>query len=258
MKSDTLLQDRQGKESFQFDRIFAPQVSTEQIFDLDMQKMMNNALKGYNVTVLAYGQTNSGKTFTIRGGIGNSNEYQPGMILLTAAQLFKTIEYLKTDEGIEQSLKEKNDQSVASLNLPEVVDQQTTSNTQMKDEEVRDRPSFSRPPSGVPNCLIKRDIKISVSYMEIYNENVNDLLDEKKRNLDVRENKGEVIVEHLTSKIVRSVDDMEQLLQLGEQVRMIASTKLNDKSTRSHTVFRINIEIDDQNEQTGRHTIRSS
>ena len=82
----------------------------------------------------------------------------------------------------------------------------------MKDEEVRDRPSFSRPPSGVPNCLIKRDIKISVSYMEIYNENVNDLLDEKKRNLDVRENKGEVIVEHLTSKIVRSVDDMEQLL----------------------------------------------
>ena len=83
-----------------------------------------------------------------------------------------------------------------------------SSNALMKDEEAKDRPSFSRPPSGVPNCLIKRDIKISVSYMEIYNESVNDLLDEKKRNLNVRDHKGEVIVEHLTSRIVRSVDQM--------------------------------------------------
>jgi len=43
--------------------------------------MMNNALKGYNVTVLAYGQTNSGKTFTICGGPNND---QPGIISLTA------------------------------------------------------------------------------------------------------------------------------------------------------------------------------
>jgi len=78
--------------------------------------MMHNALKGYNVTVLAYGQTNSGKTFTICGG---PNKDQPGIIHLTAASLFKSVEYLKTPEGIEQSLRDKNDQSNSSISLPD-------------------------------------------------------------------------------------------------------------------------------------------
>ena len=70
-------------------------------------------------------------------------------------------------------------------------------NANMLDEEVKDITAYSRPPSaeGQQSSMIKRNIKVSVSYMEIYNENVNDLLDEKKRNLDVRDHKGEVIVE---------------------------------------------------------------
>jgi len=38
-----------------------------------------------------------------------------------------------------------------------------------------------------PTCMIKRNINISVNYMEIYNESVNDLLDANKRNLEVRD-----------------------------------------------------------------------
>ena len=64
-----------AKESFQFDRIFEPNVTTSQIFESELKSMIYNALKGYNVTVLAYGQTNSGKTFTIRG-----NQSQPGIV----------------------------------------------------------------------------------------------------------------------------------------------------------------------------------
>ena len=43
--------------------------------------------------------------------------------------------------------------------------------------------------------MIQRSITVSVSYLEIYNESVNDLLDAGKRNLDVRDHWGEVIVE---------------------------------------------------------------
>ena len=39
---------------------------------------------------------------------------------------------------------------------------------------------------------------------------------------------------------------------------MIAETKLNAKSSRSHTVFKLNIEIEDKNKQTGRRSIRTS
>jgi centromeric protein E len=57
--------------------------------------MIQNALKGYNVTILAYGQTSSGKTFTMSG-----SQSQPGLIQLTGRELFKAIDYLISPEGI--------------------------------------------------------------------------------------------------------------------------------------------------------------
>lgn len=106
--------------------------------------------------------------------------------------------------------------------------------------------------------MIQRKINISVSYLEIYNENVNDLLDKDKRNLEVRDNRGEVFVEGLTCKRVQSTEEVTKLIELGEEVRIIAETKVNSKSTRSHTVFRINVEIDDKNIYSGSHAIRTS
>ena len=70
--------------------------------------------------------------------------------------------------------------------------------------EVTEFNDMSRPPSGTPSPMIQRNITVSVSYMEIYNENVNDLLDANKRNLDVRDHRGEVTVENLTCRTVRS------------------------------------------------------
>ena len=49
----------------------------------------------------------------------------------------------------------------------------------------------------------QRKAEISLSYLEIYNENVNDLLNPSKKNLEVRENKnGEVVVDQLTQIVV--------------------------------------------------------
>jgi hypothetical protein len=54
---------------------------------------------------------------------------------------------------------------------------------------------------------------VNVSYLEIYNEIVNDLLDSTKRNLEVRESKfGGVFVENLTEKHVNSVCDVMKLI----------------------------------------------
>ena len=72
--------------------------------------MIGNALKGYNVAILAYGQTSSGKTFTIRGTEGS-----PGVIQLTARELSKWVAYLKTPEGI---MKSTNPEPGDSLELP--------------------------------------------------------------------------------------------------------------------------------------------
>ena len=163
---------------------------------------------------------------------------------MTADSIFKSVEYLSTPEGIEQSLRQKNDTSDLSFHVPPETGTMAQLEAQAEVTEMNDA---SRPPSGSSQPMIGRNITVSVSYLEIYNESVNDLLDANKRNLEVRDHQGEVIVENLTYKTVRSTRDIEQLLEVGEQVRIIAGTKSNMTSTRSHTVFRIHVEIDDRN-----------
>ena len=60
----------------------------------------------------------------------------------------------------------------------------------------------------MPPGAVKKSVKIWISYMEIYNENVNDLLDVSKKNLKIRDDKrkNEVIIDSLSKFEVTSVD----------------------------------------------------
>ena len=113
-------------------------------------------------------------------------------------------------------------------------------------------------PSQATEGMSRRDVKVSASYMEIYNESVNDLLDGSKRNLEIRDSKDGVVVERLTSREASCAQGLIDILNEGEQLRSMAETKQNSVSSRSHTVFRISIEINDHNTQTGRRTTKSS
>ena len=84
--------------------------------------------------------------------------------------------------------------------------------------------------------------------MEIYNECVNDLLDPNRKNLQVRENQqGKAIVDGLSEFEVSSLEETMYYLMKGDEQRKIADTKLNEKSSRSHTVFKINIVVSEKN-----------
>ena len=88
-------------------------------------------------------------------------------------------------------------------------------------------------------------VNLRISYLEIYNETVNDLLDVTKKNLEIRESlQRGVFVNNLTEiPIGSNYDKAMQLLKQGEAVRVTAETKLNDKSSRSHSIFRLFLEI---------------
>ena len=134
------------------------------------------------MTIFAYGQTSTGKTYTMQGEIPDN----AGIIPLTLEELFKQI---------------KNDKDII-------------------------------------------DSQIGVSFIEIYNESINDLLDSSKINLDLRETPNrEVIVNNLTEIKIRNHEQALNLLIKGNESRIVASTKLNEKSSRSHVIFRLNIEI---------------
>ncbi|XP_022722680.1 kinesin-like protein KIN-12B [Durio zibethinus] len=76
------------------------------------------------------------------------------------------------------------------------------------------------------------------SFLEIYNEQITDLLDPNQRNLQIREDvKSGVYVENLTEEYVSSMKDVTQLLIKGLSNRRTGATTINAESSRSHCVF---------------------
>ena len=173
------LTNQKTRECFIFDNIISQNTTNEELFNTLIKNDLISLFKGINISIFAYGQTSTGKTFTMKGK--NSN----GIVPLSIKEIFSKL----------------ND------------------------------PSINKP-------IIK------VSYSEIYNETVNDLIEPSNKNLEIREslNKG-VFVNNLTEILANNCDKAIQLLNKGENNRIIAETKLNEKSSRSHTMFKLNIEF---------------
>jgi hypothetical protein len=84
-------------------------------------------------------------------------------------------------------------------------------------------------------------------------------LDVSKINLQVREDKNkEIHIDGLSKFEVHSIEEILQYLDVGNSNKKQADNKINDKSSRSHTVFRIELKISEENIQTRRKVINSS
>ena len=163
-------------EVFTFDYVISPSQTNKDIFDNLIKKNLNSLFKGINVSIFAYGQTSTGKTYTMKGET-KSNE---GLIPLCIREIFN---YLNDNNNTNESK------------------------------------------------IIKSVVK--VSYSEIYNETVNDLIDTSKKNLEIREAPGGgIFVNNLSEITVTNIEKAMQLLNKGENNRIIAETKLNEKSSR--------------------------
>ena len=171
--------NKKTNECFSFDSIITPQTSNKEIFEKLIKNNLSSLLKGINISIFAYGQTSTGKTFTMKGDSKNE-----GIISLSIKEIFSNLE--------------------KSINK----------------------------------------FTIKVSYIEIYNETVNDLLDTSKKNLEIRESieKG-LFVNNISEITVTNLEKAMNLLNKGELNKVTAETKLNEKSSRSHTIFKINIEF---------------
>ncbi|XP_078001290.1 kinesin-like protein KIF16B [Glandiceps talaboti] len=83
--------------------------------------------------------------------------------------------------------------------------------------------------------------RTEVSYLEIYNERVSDLLKSRRHNLRVREHPRDgPYVQNLSKHLVSDYHDIETLMDRGNIHRTTASTNMNDTSSRSHAIFTIN------------------
>lgn len=101
----------------------------------------------------------------------------------------------------------------------------------------------------IANTKTSCEFLVKVSFMEIYMEKIRDLLCGKnlliqdgKPNLHIHEDltRG-IFVKDLTEKYVTSASEILQVIETGTAARAVASTKMNENSSRSHTIFTITL-----------------
>ena len=171
---------------FTFDAIFDMDSLQEDVYNISAKQAVQSVLEGYNSTIFCYGQTGTGKTYTMEGFTYESKNPNRGIIQRTIQDIFNFIE--------------------------------TTS-----DENTK--------------------FIIRASFLQIYNENISDLLKSDKKNLQIREDKKKgIYVDLLSEWAVRSPLDLYALLRRGGSSRTTSSTYMNDVSSRSHAVFQITVE----------------
>ena len=174
------------KEIFTFDSVITPTMTNKDFFLKLIKQNLTNLLKGINISIFIYGQTNTGKTFTMKGDQKNNE----GLISLSIKEIF---------------------------NLLNNKDNKNTS---------------------ISKFIVK------ISYIEMYNEAINDLIDLSKKNLEIRESSAKGIYINNVSEIaVTNIDNAMNLFNKGENNRIIAETKINEKSNKTHYIFKINIEF---------------
>ncbi|CAJ1968372.1 unnamed protein product [Sphenostylis stenocarpa] len=191
------LANKQVDRVFTFDKVFGPKAQQRSIYEQAIAPIVNEVLDGFNCTVFAYGQTGTGKTYTMEGGMRNKGGDLPaeaGVIPRAVRHIFDILEAQNADYNMK------------------------------------------------------------VTFLELYNEEITDLLspddnskpteEKQKKPITLMEDgKGCVFVRGLEEESVYSVNEIYTLLERGASKRRTAETLLNKRSSRSHSVFTITVYV---------------
>lgn len=222
------------RRAYRYDGVYGPFKTQKDFYQTVVSPIIDDFLNGFNCTIFAYGQTGSGKTHTMEG--------PPGVVLKAVEE--KNFATNEEDAKIEADLNP--DLGV----IPRAVDD-----------------IFRR--------LSKQDktYTLRISNLEIYNEELNDLLCEEngpKKPLRIFERKNIVIdeqsekigvggisIQNLTDYEVRSPSDVLDFIALSSMRRTVGETLLNARSSRSHSIFMIVLNIRETSD-TGSEIVKIS
>ncbi|XP_057549595.1 kinesin-like protein KIN-5C [Amaranthus tricolor] len=188
---------------FVFDKVFGPSSQQKDLYDQAIIPIVNEVLEGFNCTIFAYGQTGTGKTYTMEGDCkrakqnGQSGELPVGAGVIPRAikQIFDTLESQNAEYSVKVTFLELYNEEITDLLAPEEISKVA----------VEDR--------------------------------------QKKQLPLMEDGKGGVLVRGLEEEIVTSASEIFTLLERGSAKRRTAETLLNKQSSRSHSLFSITIHI---------------
>ena len=207
---------QQTRHAFSFDHVFGPASTQEDVFE-ELAMFVQSVLDGYSCCIFAYGQTGSGKTYTMEGP---SEEQQESA---------KKAEEEIVDDEVKPG-------SPTRGVIPRAVELLFRS---MKELELRGW-----------------KYRIDVCFLEVYNEQLRDLLAGKSSS-----SSGSLKIQHDASgrtsvvgcKVVpvETPEAVYALIATARAARAVAATRFNDYSSRSHSVFQLRLHgVNEQRNET--------
>ncbi|KAJ5424102.1 hypothetical protein N7491_009318 [Penicillium cf. griseofulvum] len=213
-----------GRKLFVFDRVFPETTEQEGVWEY-VSDSVDSFVQGYNVSIMAYGQSGAGKSFTMgtSGPTEQNNMQNMGIIPRAAQALFDKL------EGPSKHHRNGSN-TTTGLRTPQ-------------------RYSMSSAASfGKLNQEKEKTWQLKATYVEIYNEHLRDLLlpestiANDRSNVTIREDtKGRILLTGLHQVNINSFEDLIGALNFGSTIRQTDSTAINAKSSRSHAVFSLNL-----------------
>ncbi|KAF6103924.1 kinesin family member 3C [Phyllostomus discolor] len=174
-------------KTFTFDAVYDASSKQADLYDETVRPLVDSVLQGFNGTVFAYGQTGTGKTYTMQG------------------------------TWVEPELRGV---------IPNAFEHIFTHISRSQNQQYL----------------------VRASYLEIYQEEIRDLLSkEPGKRLELKENpETGVYIKDLSSFVTKNVKEIEHVMNLGNQTRAVGSTHMNEVSSRSHAIFVITVECSER------------
>ncbi|KAG6606153.1 Kinesin-like protein KIN-UA, partial [Cucurbita argyrosperma subsp. sororia] len=180
LKRLKLRKNNWDSDTYEFDEVLTEFASQKRVYEVVAKPVVESVLDGYNGTIMAYGQTGTGKTYTL-GRLGEEDTADRGIMVRAMEDILDEVS-LETDS-------------------------------------------------------------VSVSYLQLYMESIQDLLDPANDNISIVEDPktGDVSLPGASLVEIRHQESFLELLRLGEAHRFAANTKLNTESSRSHAILMVHV-----------------
>jgi len=194
-----ILVDRtKGLRRFEFDRVFCDKSTQVTLYHQTTMPLIAEFINGYNATCLVYGQTGSGKTYSM---FGNQESFKEMMTM--EGTLFNKIEVPESFGLVPRAVK-----------------------------EIFDALEYRK-----SHLALNIDAKVSLSYIEIYGDEISDLLKKGATCGQSRVAAQRYVLDGSSEVPVESLHDTLHLLDEGEKQKRKAATAMNARSSRAHTLF---------------------
>ncbi|XP_040288729.1 kinesin-like protein KIF20A [Bufo bufo] len=242
----------QSVHKFTFTRIYGEETTQEEFFEGTMKDLVVSFANGQNGLVFTYGVTNAGKTFTIQG-----TPKDRGILPRSLDVVFG---HIRGRQYVKMNLKPYLGNDIMKLDPAQVKQEEVLKAalfSSLKEDGMKTLTSSGNLRSLVyedaladdQGCSDQNQFSAWISFFEIYNEYVYDLLDQfstsknqKRATLKICDDQlGTSYVKDLKWFNITSPEEACKILQIGNKNRSLASTKMNQQSSRSHSIFTIRL-----------------